>query len=91
MMRQTSLLSWAELQRTGVINQRQREVLDALKKSKRPVTGRELEQYMMLNGMDGLGSWKRLSELREKKLVKEHPKARCSVTGRMAIRWEALE
>ena len=68
---------------------RQMEVLHALRRANRPVTAKELEQYMKAKKMHYEGCWKRLSELYREKAIQKVGTAQCTISGRKAIRWKA--
>ena len=82
MMQQTSLLAWLEVQ--PKLGDKQRIVLSALKE--KPMCNQDLAAKL---------SWPintitpRIMELRQKKLVVEHNKARSRETGRLVIYWRA--
>jgi predicted ArsR family transcriptional regulator len=80
-VKETSFQAWQEI-KTTTLGEKQRAVYDALKSAKRPVTGREIAQFLNLDG-----AWKRLPELERRGLVMRSGTRRCSVTGRSAQTW----
>ena len=83
--RSNSSAAFAHISSTGALGEAQSEVLAALRKAKRPVTGRELAHHKRIDG-----AWKRLPELERAGAVRRCGSIKCSVTGRKATTWVAL-
>lgn len=78
---QTSREAFYHFERTD-LGETQREVLNALRSARRPVTGREIATHKEIEG-----AWKRLPELERAGLARRCGTRRCTVSGRNATAW----
>ena len=78
---ETSREAWNDL-KAKKLGERQKAVYNALKVARRPVTGREIENYLGLSG-----AWKRLPELERLGLAERAEPRKCRITGRSAQTW----
>jgi DNA-binding Lrp family transcriptional regulator len=67
---------------TGKLGTQQRAIVEALKKAKRPVSGREIAREL---GIDG--AWKRLSELEKCGRIERRGVVLCTVTRKEVTAW----
>ena len=81
-VRQTSIDSFREMQKTNRLSKGQRAVFDALKIARRPHTGREIAQYLEMDG-----AWKRLPELERQGRARRVGTKCCEVTNKTATAW----
>lgn len=88
MIRETSLEAYKEIRRNGLLKKRQLEVYTALFE-RGPSTATEIF-YALSKSRNPSHSnvTTRLGELRDKGVVREVQKRRCTVTGKMVIEWE---
>lgn len=89
MTRRTSAAAYAQIQASGLLPKQRWAVYTTLYHHG-PMTAMELRDKH-LNTREYLHAWKRLSELRDRKVLAEVGQAVCPITGKMAILWDVTE
>ncbi len=86
-MRQTSLLSYHDLQESGEVSSRQKMVLDALIRLGHPATDREISDFLFRTDPNFVRP--RRNELYKKGMIRCVGKRACLVSNKTAMIWEA--
>ncbi len=88
MVASTSIMSYSNLQATGVLSNQQYKILQALDRPNRHRTSRQLVKD---TGLERAAITGRLNELVDKNLVNEDARVICPVTGRYVKYYKAIK